>query len=491
MSAGRFATRSGADPLDVTVMAAGEATVVRGNARDIPLPDNSVDLIVTSPPYFLLRSYQDDGEHYDGQIGDEPTVDEFVDALLDVTRECMRVLKKRGSLWVNLGDKYGRGSRNTVSLGPNGKSGRGSSETVVPSGYPKSLIGVPWRYAIRCIDELGLTLRAEVIWNRPNALPESVTDRVRRSHETWFHFTLTPTKYYANIDPIREAHKTVTGGERRKGGAAFGSGEKTNTADGKRHTDGNPAGKLPGSVWDINTTPLRVPAELGIKHFAAFAPELPRRIILGWAPERVCTKCDQGRQPLRGTACTECDGFRPNNAKECPECGHRRDWKSGRVAEAGMGATDWSTPGHGTPRKPGGHASASFAQGEKCGCKTPDAPTRAAIVFDPFGGTGTTAMVAKALGRHGVSLDLSNDYCRLAQWRTNDTKQIDAVVQATREFEARRAAAMATVAGELSAAALAPDDAETGTHDSVVAAELLATVAEEQPSLFAAFDGEF
>ena len=84
----------------------GTATILRANARDLPLDDNSVDLVVTSPPYFALRSYQDGGEHYAGQIGDEPTPAEFVDSLLEVTRECMRVLKPSGSLWVNLGDKY-------------------------------------------------------------------------------------------------------------------------------------------------------------------------------------------------------------------------------------------------------------------------------------------------------------------------------------------------------------------------------------------------
>src|SRR4249919_1498900 len=92
----------------------GTATVIQANARHLPLPDNSVDLVVTSPPYFALRSYQDGGEHYEGQIGDEATPAEFVAALLEVTRECVRVLKPSGSLWVNLGDKYGRGTRSAT-----------------------------------------------------------------------------------------------------------------------------------------------------------------------------------------------------------------------------------------------------------------------------------------------------------------------------------------------------------------------------------------
>src|SRR3954467_11220915 len=84
----------------------GTASVIRANSPTPPLADNPVDLVVPSPPYFALRSYQDGGEHYAGQIGDEPTPAEFVASLLEVTRECVRVLKPSGSLWVNLGDKY-------------------------------------------------------------------------------------------------------------------------------------------------------------------------------------------------------------------------------------------------------------------------------------------------------------------------------------------------------------------------------------------------
>jgi DNA modification methylase len=322
----------------------GSAEVVHGNARHLPLDDNSVDLIVTSPPYFALRSYQDDGEHYDGQIGDEATPNEFVDALIEVTRESMRVLRDTGSLWVNLGDKYGRGTRSTVSLGPNAKTGRGASENVIATGYAKSLIGIPWRYAIRCIDELGLVLRAEVIWEKPNGLPESVTDRVRRSHETWFHFTLNQ-RYFANVDPIREPLIGATG---LAANSFYRTNGRADLVPGKTYTQhrtdrpnvavGNrELGRVPGSVWSINTEPLHVPEELGIDHFAAFPTEWPKRIIQGW----------------------------------CPEGG---------------------------------------------------------TVLDPFGGTGTTAMVAKALGRHGISVDLSADYCRLAEWRTNDRDQLAKVL---------------------------------------------------------------
>ena len=93
-------------------------TLLRADARSVPLCDSTVDLIVTSPPYFGLRSYQDGGKHYEGQVGAEATPAEFVDALIECTREMVRVLKPSGSIWVNLGDKYSSGGRGSYDLDP-------------------------------------------------------------------------------------------------------------------------------------------------------------------------------------------------------------------------------------------------------------------------------------------------------------------------------------------------------------------------------------
>jgi len=393
--------------------------IIRGNALALPLADDSVDLVVTSPPYFGLRSYQDGGEHYAGQIGDEPTPAEFVDALIAATSEMVRVVKPSGSIWVNLGDKYAGGRS-----GPQGVTGQRSdraqavtygtnAQTFTTDVRHKSLIGIPWRYAIRCIDDLGLILRAEVIWSKPNGLPESVTDRVRRSHEQWFHFTLSP-RYYSAVDEIREAHLTVAGGPRRNDGGAFSPEGKVRSGDGSRHTDGNPLGKLPGSVWTIPTEPLHVPDHLGIDHFAAFPTEWPRRIIQGWSPRGICVECGEGRRPV--SSVTLIDG----------------------------GKSSRRIPGEGrNPLTRHGEASASLRterdrtiMGEACACPEPTAPTRPGVVLDPFGGTGTTALVAHALGRHGISNDMSADYCRLAGWRTTDPKQL--AKAARREYVAPR-----------------------------------------------------
>lgn len=316
------------------------AYVLRADAAHLPLPDASVDLVVTSPPYFGLRSYTDAGEHYTGQVGDEPTPAEYLTSLLTCTAEWLRVLKPAGSLFVNLGDKYAERS------GPDRRGGVDDDATVRrPARRPprgrrdvrvKSLHGLPWRYALGCIDTLGLILRSEIIWQKPNALPESVTDRVRRSHEQVFHFTKWP-RYFSNLDAIREDYAPGTAARYARGfqdsGQALVAAQLTKRTD--YNIDGmttNPRGRLPGSVWSIPTRPLRVPEELGVSHFAAYPPELVRRIVLGWSPE------------------------------------------------------------HGT-------------------------------VLDPFGGTGTTALVASVYGRTGISVDLSHDYSRLAAWRTQDEKQ--------------------------------------------------------------------
>lgn len=344
----------------------GHITLLQADALALPLADSTVDLVITSPPYFGLRSYQDGGEHYDGQIGAEATPTEFVDALLAATREMVRVLKPSGSIWVNLGDKYAssstpgpQSSKTTLSGGAHKGVSNVMQRTLGTDGIKqKSLIGIPWRYAIRCIDELGLILRAEVIWSKPNGLPESVTDRVRRSHEQWFHFTLNP-RYYSAVDEIREPHQHP---EVKHKSPRSPRGEVDGNAQHQR-MGLSPLGKLPSSVWSISTGRLRVPESLGIAHFASFPVDFPHRIILGWSPRDVCSSCGDGRRPTR----------------------------SGEYV---------------------------------CSCADTSAPSTPGIVLDPFGGSGTVALVASLLGRDSISIDLSADYNRLAEWRTSDPKQI-------------------------------------------------------------------
>ena len=237
--------------------------VVQGDARNMDfLDDDSVDLIVTSPPYWGLRSYRDDGEHYSGQVGSEDTPQQFVEELVGmIDSEWRRVLKPAGSLWLNLGDKYaGSGGHNNSGL-PNQDGPITGTELATrrdgPNRYkqtdearPKSLLGLPWRVALALIDR-GWILRRDQIWSKPNGLPESVTDRTRSSHEYWFHFVLGP-RYFSAIDEIREPSTVPPG--------APGSSEVENkdSNDGLSHRSFrrrpdmfNPLGRTPGSVWSI------------------------------------------------------------------------------------------------------------------------------------------------------------------------------------------------------------------------------------------------
>ena len=398
--------------------------IIRGDAAQIPLSDDSVDLIVSSPPYWSLRAYQDNGETYDGQIGAEATPGEFVDALIDCTREWVRVLKPTGSMWINLGDKYNayNGNRGAGTIQSNDvrqAAPKGNGLDVKDVRH-KSLIGIPWRYAIRCIDDLGLILRAEVIWSKPNGLPESVTDRVRRSHEQWFHFTLSP-RYYSAVDEIREAHLAPnrSGTNPKHESAPFAVGIPAHTS--LSTTQPNPLGKLPGSVWTIPTEPLHVPDHLGIDHFAAFPTEWPRRIIQGWSPRGICVECGEGRRPT-----SERDPIDPRFLAS-----NKRGDGRGNVEVRGVSQSSILRTG-----LQAGQSPATRITGEACACPEPTAPTRPAVVLDPFGGTGTTALVAHALGRHGISVDMSSDYCRLAQWRTTDPKQL--AKAARREYQPPR-----------------------------------------------------
>jgi len=399
--------------------------IVRGDALHLPLPDASVDLVCTSPPYFGLRSYQDGGEHYAGQLGSEATPAEFVAALLAATAEMVRCLKPSGSIWVNLGDKYAT----TCPPGSGGSGAASRIQTTHPGSYtaasdayrrpdnggikPKSLMGIPWRYALACIDDLGLILRAEVIWSKPNGLPESVTDRVRRSHEQWFHFTVRP-RYYAAVDEIREPQVggVVNGNGAKRGhghgGDALQSGtfSKDGGFNAYREQNGvayNPLGKLPGSVWSVPTQPLTVPPGLGVDHFAAFPMEWPRRIVRGWSPPGVCTGCGEGRRPVV-------------------------DKRYLSIGEP-YGSSRNDIEGRHRLTKRAGDGEVVDIAGYACACPDTTAPTVPAVVLDPFGGTGTTALVAHALGRHGISVDMSADYNRLATWRCNDPAQLAAALQ--------------------------------------------------------------
>lgn len=414
--------------------------IVRADARALPVPDGSVDLIVTSPPYFRLRSYTDAGRPMRRQIGAESSVCEYVGALLACTREMIRVLKPSGSIFVNLGDKYATSVPGAVGTSGS-KTGytRTGYQDTSRAGRSKSLLGIPWRYALRCVGELGLILRAEIIWAKPNGMPESVLDRVRRSHEQWFHFTVSP-RYYSAVDAIREPHAPSSVARSTRAyhaGDGFSVGAPQ-TLDPARFV--HPVGKLPGSVWEVPTQPLRVPAELGIDHYAAFPTEWPRRLILAWSPRRVCVECGQGRRPVPMSFGLDTSRPQARRALALARAHRLTDEHLHALRAAGFSDTRATQTGAGrnqartlelaaeARRALGGYAREILLlrpteHVEACACERPMAATRPGVVLDPFGGTGSTALAATVLGRRAISMDASGDYCRLATWRITDPGQ--------------------------------------------------------------------
>ena len=174
------------------------------------LPDGSVDCIVTSPPYFGLRDYG-----VDGQIGAEATPGQFVASLVDVFHEARQVLADDGTLWLNLGDSY----VNAGGAGTQGQTGQRASRTFTAEGRPprgdlpaKNLLGIPWRVAFALQDD-GWILRNDIIWAKPNAMPESMTDRLSSRHEHLFMLTKS-ARYWFDLDAIREPTSTRSPGRR-------------------------------------------------------------------------------------------------------------------------------------------------------------------------------------------------------------------------------------------------------------------------------------
>ena len=203
------------------------------------LPAASVQCIVTSPPYWGLRDYG-----ISGQIGLEPALSQYINRLVAVLNEARRVLKPDGTMWLNIGDGYTSGNRGWRAPDKKNPARAMSVRPNTPDGLkPKDLLGVPWRLAF-ALQEDGWFLRCDVVWNKPNAMPESVKDRPSRAHEYIFMLTKSE-RYYYDWDAVMEQN----GASRRN-----------------RRT-----------VWDINTQPYPE------AHFATFPPALVRPCILASA----------------------------------------------------------------------------------------------------------------------------------------------------------------------------------------------------------------
>lgn len=250
-------------------------TLHHGDALDIArtLDAGSVQTIVTSPPYFGLRDY---GE--DGQLGAESSVDEYVTNMVALFAELRRVLADDGTLWLNLGDSYSSEGGKS-GIGVNARVGntlkQRDSRTRPASDLPsKNLIGVPWRVAF-ALQADGWILRSDIIWAKPNPMPESVTDRPTKAHEYLFLFAKSP-RYYYDADAIAEpvAQSTVA-----RLAQAIDGQAGSDRVPGKTNGPMKAVGQLGGhankrTIWTIPTVPFSA------AHFAVYPPELIRPCIL-------------------------------------------------------------------------------------------------------------------------------------------------------------------------------------------------------------------
>lgn len=329
--------------------------IITGDCRQVlaGMPDESVHCCVTSPPYWGLRDYGNAG-----QIGLEATYETYVAELVAVFEQVRRVLRDDGTVWLNLGDAYAgswgaqsRGSETPGTLEGSSmlsarqitahpKGALTGSKVRTPGLKPKDLIGLPWRVAFE-LQASGWYLRSEIIWHKPNPMPESVTDRPTRSHETIFLLSKSH-RYFYDAEAIRETATVGDNGssftgerdlavhpdrglKRRSGSKARKPGSLRGCPDG---AGSNVCGSVPWegdgrnkrSVWTVATQPFKE------AHFATFPPAL---------------------------------------IKDCI----------------------------------------------KAGCP------KGGVVLDPFGGAGTTALVADRLGRDALLIELNPDYVAMAKCR--------------------------------------------------------------------------
>lgn len=259
------------------------------------LEDDSVHAICTSPPYWGLRDYGG----LDNQIGIEADLEDYIGSVVAVFEECRRVLRKDGTLWLNLGDTYSRGSRDTTPV----QGGLCSSQNDTtkyefsspsanlgghPTIKPKDLIGVPWRVAL-ALQDAGWYLRNDIIWSKGNPMPESVKDRFTKSHEYIFLFAHPDSggRYYFDSDTVREpcSPTSIKDLQRRKTlnnkGGGSGSFEDVRADLTRNRTDYFQEGGVRNrrTVWDVNTKPFAG------AHFAVWPTELVEIMILAGCPE--------------------------------------------------------------------------------------------------------------------------------------------------------------------------------------------------------------
>jgi site-specific DNA-methyltransferase (cytosine-N4-specific) len=420
---------------------AASAVFIHGDACHIPLADESVDCVITSPPYYGLRDYgtgkweggDPDCDHkgppkrtqagfneryfgepfntdkqgeltypyqkvcgkcgairIDDQIGLEQSPDEYVDNLVGVFREVRRTLKKTGTVWIVIGDSYNGsggagGDYNAGGLRDGQPKYPGRNDRALK---PKDLFGIPWRVAF-ALQADGWWLRDEIIWAKNNPMPSSVKDRTTTSHEHVFLLTKCATYYYdwfAVLEPLAgPIHKPgnnfypeMVSGPNYRGG-------HSQWEDTKIRDWGNSSGRNRRSVWLINNQPTKY------AHFATFPEKLVERCMLAGAPEKVCSSCGKPWERIMEKGLTAHDG------------------DTQTLYPKGSTANRMSLLRQAARERGEEYSNQSRCVGWKptCAC---NADSVRSIIFDPFSGSGTCGKVARNLGHKFVGMDLNFTY---------------------------------------------------------------------------------
>ena len=286
-------------------------TILPGDAQAVlsRLLPESVDCVVTSPPYVGLRDYG-----VPGQLGREARVEEWVASLRTVCRGLARVLKPTGSLWLNVGDTYSRDAR---------------------TGAPvKSLLAAPERLLLALIAE-GWRVRNKVVWAKPNPLPQSAADRLSPTYEVVYFLTRSP-RYFFDLDAIRVPHRSGDREGRARTSEATRRYQGGNSGLGGLKAAGrvgHPNGKNPGDVWTLPTARDR------FGHQATFPEVLVERLVRATCPERICVQCDTAwRRPVRVLTVHTTEGSRAVRKVGEPErCDCRAPSRPGVVLDPFFG----------------------------------------------------------------------------------------------------------------------------------------------------------
>jgi site-specific DNA-methyltransferase (adenine-specific) len=387
-------------------------TYLIGDTRDriAKIPDGSVALVATSPPFVALRSYLPaDHPMKHAEIGSEPDPATFIDTLLALTAEWGRVLAQWGSIAVELGDTFAGGSAQGTDQGgteryPNGRGQQGlinahkKGEGIWPR--PKCLALVPQAYALSLAYGRNVLngepspagqwlVRNMIVWHRPNPAVGALGDKYRPSTSYITVATRSPKRWF-DLTAVR--CNTDTDGAHRRVGVASASrgiaGGDSGNPDKERPTH-NPAGAPPLDAWfDQHDTWTVTTQPSSLAHYAMWPPKLAERLVLSMCPQWVCATCGEPRRRVEGKA--------PEYAATRPHIG---DFKKGHGTTTGLnGTTQYTNDG----RRHIDVADNVTLGWTDCGHDN----YRPGVVLDPFAGTGTTLAVADCHGRDAIGIDI-------------------------------------------------------------------------------------